>query len=74
MTEFNYKFVLLVDEDDIDNIINQKIMESNNFAERILVFQAGQEALDYLKEHKNDPDNLPEIIFLDILAFLISVK
>lgn len=61
-----HRFVMLVDEDEIDNIINQKIMESNNFSERILVFQAGQDALDYLQKHRNEPDNLPEIIFLDI--------
>ena len=66
MGEFKHKFVMLVDEDEIDNIINQKIMESNNFSERILVFQAGQDALDYLEQHRNEPDNLPEIIFLDI--------
>lgn len=61
-----HKCVMLVDEDDIDNIINQKIMESNNFSEKILVFQAGADALEYLSEHGDDPEALPEIIFLDI--------
>ena len=61
-----HKCVMLVDEDDIDNIINQKIMESNNFSEKILVLQAGADALNYLAEHGDNPDELPEIIFLDI--------
>jgi CheY-like chemotaxis protein len=61
-----YKFVMLVDEDEIDNIINQKILESNNFAERIVVFRTGQLGLDFLIENKNDLEALPEIIFLDI--------
>ena len=61
-----YKLIMLVDEDEIDNIINQKIIESNNFSERILVFQAGQDALDYLAKNVGNDAELPEIIFLDI--------
>lgn len=61
-----YKFVMLVDEDEIDNIINQKIIESNNFSDRIEVFRAGQEALEYLGAHSNSAEDLPDLIFLDI--------
>ncbi|MEM0998521.1 MAG: response regulator [Bacteroidota bacterium] len=59
-------FVMLVDEDPIDNIINQKIIESNNFADRIQVFQTGQSALEYLAKHAENSDELPDLIFLDI--------
>ena len=62
----NYHTVMLVDDNEIDNIINEKIIEANDFAEKILVFQTGQEGLDYLKENQDSPDALPEIIFLDI--------
>ena len=61
-----YKLIMLVDEDEIDNIINQKIIEANNFAEGIIVYQAGQEALDYLKENYTKAEALPDLIFLDI--------
>ena len=61
-----YKSVMLVDDNEIDNIINEKIIESSAFAENILVFQTGQEALDYLREHQDDEAQLPEIVFLDI--------
>jgi len=61
-----YQSVMLVDDNEIDNIINEKIIESSSFAENILVFQTGQEALDYLREHQEDASNLPEIVFLDI--------
>lgn len=61
-----YKFVMLIDEDDIDNIINQKIIESNNFSEKIQVHQTGGEALDFLREKESNPDELPDLIFLDI--------
>ncbi len=63
---FRYKSVMLVDDNEIDNIINEKIMESNQFSEKILVFQSGQEALDFLKVNEKNSEMLPEIIFLDI--------
>lgn len=61
-----YKSVMLVDDNEIDNIINEKIIEANDFAENILVFQTGQEALDYLTDNQKNLDKLPEIVFLDI--------
>ncbi len=61
-----YELVMLIDEDEIDNIINQKIIESNKFAETIQVYQTGTEALDYLAKNEKSVDSLPDIIFLDI--------
>jgi CheY-like chemotaxis protein len=61
-----YKFVMLVDEDEIDNIINQKIIESSSFAERIEVFRSGQDALDFLSANAHNSFELPDLIFLDI--------
>lgn len=61
-----YKFVMLIDEDEIDNIINQKIIESNNFSEQVIVFQTGNEALEFLAANHTDAEKLPELIFLDI--------
>lgn len=61
-----YKFVMLIDEDEIDNIINQKIIESNNFSEKVQVYQSGNEALEYLRKNASIAENLPDLIFLDI--------
>lgn len=61
-----YEFCMLVDEDEIDNIINQKIIESNNFSKRVQVYQTGTEALDFLRKHAGSPEQLPDLIFLDI--------
>jgi CheY-like chemotaxis protein len=57
---------MLIDEDEIDNIINQKIIESNNFSEKVQVFQTGSEALDFLRNNSKIAENLPDLIFLDI--------
>jgi len=61
-----YKRVMLIDDNEIDNIINEKIIEATNFAENILKFQTGQEALDYLSSNQDNLAELPEIVFLDI--------
>lgn len=61
-----YKSVMLVDDNEIDNMINEKIIEATNFAENILKFQTAQEALDFLNSHQENESELPEIVFLDI--------
>ncbi|MFN0201758.1 MAG: response regulator [Bacteroidia bacterium] len=63
-----YNRVMLVDDNEIDNLINGKIIESNTFAEVIDIFDTGQKALDYLAANATPElqDKLPEIIFLDI--------
>ncbi len=61
-----YELVMLIDEDPIDNLINQKIIESNNFSEKVQVHQTGTEALDYLRSKEATPADLPDLIFLDI--------
>ena len=60
-----YKKVLLVDDNDIDNFINERIMTSSNFVENVVVKSTGQEGLAYLRENMNQND-WPEIIFLDL--------
>ena len=61
---------MLVDDNEIDNLINQKMLEGTNFSERIHVYTSGKSALEYLQNlqrDKNlDPNLIPEIIFLDI--------
>ena len=58
--------VMLVDEDDIDLLINERIIKKAGFADRIIKFDSSQSALDYLKEQANTPENIPELAFLDI--------
>jgi CheY-like chemotaxis protein len=57
---------MLVDDDEMDNIIHQKIIESNKFSEKVMVFHTGREALAYLRKNAKSAENLPDLIFLDI--------
>ncbi len=57
-----YKTCLLIDDNYIDNFVTRKILESGNFAEKIIVQQSPQDALTALQQGLVKPD----VIFLDI--------
>lgn len=58
--------VMLVDDNDTDNFISKRIIEITKFASRVEVKNSGKSALDYLREHQDNPEELPNLIFLDI--------
>ena len=60
-----YAKVLLIDDNPLDNFVNKKLIEMNNFAAATDSFESAQAALDYLKSEK--AEKLPDIIFLDIM-------
>jgi len=65
-----YNTAMLIDDNEIDNIINEKMLESTGFTERIQVYTNGLSALEFLKNLERDKDinhdMIPDIIFLDI--------
>ncbi len=66
MTAYKYKKALLIDDNFIDNMINEKILRANDFAEKIIIKQSCESAINYLQDLVKNNDELPEIIFLDI--------
>jgi two-component SAPR family response regulator len=66
MQTYKYKTALLVDDNFIDNMINQKILNNSDFAETVIVKQSCEAAINYLQELVKNNEELPEIIFLDI--------
>ena len=66
MSNKSYKSVMLVDDNDVDNYISQRMIELSKFADKVLVKNNGKSALEFLEAHQNNPDTLPDIIFLDI--------
>lgn len=58
--------VMLVDDNETDNFISKRIIEITGFASRVEVKNSGKSALDYLAAHQDSPEDLPNIIFLDI--------
>jgi len=63
---YRHKSVLLVDDNEIDNFINERIINSSGFAEEVIVKNSSDSAIDYLKQQENKTDGLPGIIFLDL--------
>lgn len=60
------KTLTLVDDDDIFVFLTTKIIEQTNLVDLIKVFGNGLDAINFLKENKNNVDALPEIILLDL--------
>ncbi|MDN4166409.1 response regulator [Cytophagales bacterium LB-30] len=62
--------VMLIDDNEIDNLINQKMIEAADIAEHIYTHTGAKSAIEFLKNLEKVgtmADNvLPEIIFLDI--------
>jgi CheY-like chemotaxis protein len=70
-SEKKYHAVMLVDDNEIDNLINQKMIEASNIAEHIFVHSGAKSAIEFLKNVEKlarGPVSLylPELIFLDI--------
>ena len=67
---YKYQVVMLIDDNELDNFINQKIIESSLFSKKIYVNSSGVSALEFLKNllvaEKLVSDLMPAVIFIDI--------
>ena len=60
-----YRKVLLIDDNEIDNFINERMITSSQFANLVEVKNSADAALEYLKS-LSGVDDFPEVIFLDL--------
>jgi CheY-like chemotaxis protein len=63
--------VMLVDDNEIDNLINQKMIEAAEICDNIFLHSGAKGALEFLKNieklnSKGEDGYLPDLIFLDI--------
>lgn len=65
-----YYAVMLIDDNEIDNLINQKMIEAANITEHIFTHTGARSAIEFLRNiekiSKIAKDVLPDVIFLDI--------
>src|SRR3982750_5028728 len=64
-----YRTVMLIDDNEIDNLINQKMIEASAITENIYTHTGAKSAIEFLKnmEKLEMADQvLPDLIFLDI--------
>ena len=59
--------ILLVDDDNITNYINQRLLKKLQLSDNIVTTNNGDEALKFIQQYSKDNNNLgPEIIFMDV--------
>jgi CheY-like chemotaxis protein len=69
-TAKKHRAVMLIDDNEIDNLINQKMIEAANISEHIFTHSGAKSAIEFLKNIEKVGEDarhvLPEVIFLDI--------
>ncbi|HRH48290.1 MAG TPA: response regulator [Panacibacter sp.] len=60
------KNLALVDDDDIFVFLTKMTIESSNLVDIVKVFRNGREAINFLNENCHNPNQLPEVILLDL--------
>ncbi len=65
-TTCRYKMVMIIDDNEIDRYVGESVIKMHKFAEAVVNVEAAKDALDYLIAHQDQPDLLPQLIFLDI--------
>lgn len=67
---FKYNYVMLLDDNELDNFINQKTIEATHFANKVYVNTSSKSALEFLTNLEisgSEISNIfPEVIFIDI--------
>ncbi len=68
--ENNFYSVMLIDDNEIDNLINQKMIEAASITQHIYTHTGARSAIEFLKNIEKLEDVaasiLPDVIFLDI--------
>lgn len=65
-TTCKYKMVMIIDDNEIDRYVGESVIRIHNFAEAVINVEAAKDALEYLIAHQDQPELLPQLIFLDI--------
>lgn len=65
-----YNAVMLIDDNEIDNLINHKMIEASNITNKIFTHTGAKSAIEFLKNIEKlegaGESILPDLIFLDI--------
>lgn len=64
--------IALVDDDKIFQLIASRSIKATQFSGKILQFNNGGEAIQYLEDHASEESALPDLLFLDINMPLVD--
>lgn len=60
------KSICIVDDDKIYQFASSKLLQKYQADIEVLCFDHGKSAIEYLRDNRKNPDNLPDVILLDI--------
>ena len=72
MAETKYNAVMLIDDNEIDNLITQRIIEASGICQHTFTHTGGKSAIEFLKNAEKIAQKIgyagamPDVIFLDI--------
>lgn len=61
-----FENVMLIDDEEIDNLINERLIQVNYFARNVSVYTNVPAALDSVKKALETNTGIPDVIFLDM--------
>ena len=65
-TPKKFKKVMVIDDNEIDRYIANRNITKYDFAEEVITMESSRAALTFLGSLKDTPEQLPQLIFLDI--------
>ena len=60
------KLIAIVDDDEVHQFTLKKQIEFSGLSDEIIVFSDGEEVFKYFESNLNNPERIPDVIFLDI--------
>jgi CheY-like chemotaxis protein len=60
------KLIAIVDDDEVHQFTLKKQIEFSGLSDEIIVFSDGEEVFKHFESNLNNPERIPDVIFLDI--------
>ena len=57
---------IVIDDSDIQRHFTERVLKNSSFADEVMSFDSAFDAIAFLRTVANQPDKLPDVIFLDI--------
>ena len=65
-SKFTFHTSLIIDDNEIDVLVNRRLITLTDFSENVIISSTAEEALDFLRRECTSSKHAPDWIFLDI--------
>lgn len=72
MSEFKYRNVMIIDDNDIDLYVTSRMIKTYKVGEQVITFNSARAALEYLQQNAGDASQIPDVMLVDIYMPLMS--